>query len=83
MENRMVSRLTSFVLPVAMAVSLAGFSGCAGSKSSSSSKSGSSSAEEQKNQKVEEARRSAEDAEMKAHQLREDKNRNQTKTSSN
>ncbi|GEM_PF-2295201 len=83
MENRMVSRLMSYVWPVALAASLVGFAGCAGSKSGSSSKSSGPSAEELKNQKVEDARHSAEDAELKAHQLREEKNRNQSKTSSN
>ncbi len=78
----MVSRLLSFVWPVALAASLVGLSACAGSKSSSSS-GGSASSEEMKNLKVDEAKRSAEDAELKAHQLREEKNRNQSKTSSN
>ena len=88
MENRMVSRFMSFVWPVALAASLVGLSACGGSKPSASSSSSSSSAqgsgyEEPKNQKLEDARRSAEEAEMKAHQLREEKNRSQSKTSSN
>ncbi len=84
MENRMVSRFMSFVWPVVLAASVVGLSACGGSKpSASSSSSGSSSMEESKNQKLEDARQSAEAAEMKAHQLREEKSRNQPKTSAN
>jgi hypothetical protein len=38
------------------------------------------SAEPEKSQRLEDARRSAEDAEMKAHQMRMDKNRSTAKT---
>jgi hypothetical protein len=38
------------------------------------------SSEPARNERLEEARRSAEDAESKAHQLREEKNRNTAKT---
>jgi hypothetical protein len=78
----MFSRLISFVWPMVLVASLVGLSACAGSKSGSSSNS-SSSSEEPKNTKVEDARRSAEDAEAKAHQIREEKSRNPSKTSSN
>ncbi len=81
MEIRMNSRFMSFVWPLALAASLMSLSACAGSKSSSNSSAGS--AESQKNQKLDEARHSAEEAEFKAHQLREEKNRSQSKTSSN
>jgi hypothetical protein len=82
----MVSRFKSFVGPVSLAVVLAcsaAFMGCAGSKSSSSSSSSmdsSMSSEPARNQKLEDARRSAEDAEGKAHELREEKNRNTAKS---
>jgi hypothetical protein len=81
MEIRMISRFKSFVMPVTLAVVAAAFMGCAGSKSSSSSSMDSSmSAEPSKNQKLEDARRSAEEAEMKAHQLRTDKNNTASKS---
>ena len=86
MDNRMVSRFKSFVWPVSLAAVLAcsvAFTGCAGSKSASSSMSGASasaSSEPARNEKLEDARRSAEDAESKAHELREEKNRNTAKT---
>ena len=80
----MVSRFKSFVWPVSLAAVLAcsiAFTGCAGSKSASSSMSeASASSEPARNEKLEEARRSAEDAESKAHELREEKNRNTAKT---
>lgn len=84
----MVSRFKSFVGSVSLAAVLAfsvAFTGCAGSKSTSSSSSSSMSdasvsSEPARNEKLEEARRSAEDAESKAHQLREEKNRNTAKT---
>jgi len=82
----MILRLLCFVLPLTLAAVMA-LTGCAGSKSHSSS-SGSSEGmtalknADEKTSKLEEARRSAEDAELKAHQLREEKARNQTKTSS-
>lgn len=80
----MVSRFKSFVRPASLAVVLAGsiaLTGCAGSKSSSSSMSdGNSASEPARNQKLDEARRSAEEAEAKAHELREEKNRNTVKT---
>jgi hypothetical protein len=80
MEIRMISRFKSFVMPVTLAAVAAAFMGCAGSKSSSSSSMDSSmSAEPSKNQKLEDARRSAEEAEMKAHQLRTDKNNTASK----
>jgi hypothetical protein len=75
----MVSRFLSFVCAALLLVSAAGFWGCAGSKSSSGSGSGG----DDKAQKLEDARKSAEDAEMKAHQLREEKNRAAGKPSPN
>jgi hypothetical protein len=76
----MISRFTRFVLPVTAAVFMLAFVGCAGSKSHSSSDSmDSASAEPSKNQKLEDARRSAEDAEQKAHDLRVEKNRSTAK----
>jgi hypothetical protein len=76
----MISRFTRFVLPVTVALSIGALVGCAGSKSSSGSGSGdSASMEPAKNQKLEDARRSAEDAESKAHQMRVEKNRNTAK----
>lgn len=81
----MISRFKSFAWPVAFAATLAVMAGCAGSKSSSSSSSDSSygNSESARNQKLEDARRSAEDAEAKAHQLREEKNRTNTAKSGN
>lgn len=83
----MVSSFFRSLIPAAVVVSLLGFMGCAGSKSSSSGSNYSAmdngGGEPEKNQKVEDARRSAEEAEMKAHQLREEKARNQAKTGSN
>lgn len=82
MEIRMISKFNRFVLPVTVAVSMAALVGCAGSKHSSPSSSmsdASASAEPPKNQKLDDARRSAEDAEQKAHQLRVEKNRNTAK----
>lgn len=73
----MVSRFMALVWPLALAISLTALSGCAGSKSSSAS---SDMAAATTNEKLEEARRSAEDAESKAHQLREEKNRNTAKS---
>ena len=75
----MISRFKGLVLPATLATVLAAFTGCAGSKSSSSMDSSMGSAP-QKNQKLEEARRSAEDAEAKAHQLREEKNSSTAKS---
>ncbi len=80
----MVSRFVRFIGPALIAVSLLGFLGCAGSKSSSGSDSSSmDNGASSSSAKLEDARRSAEDAEQKAHQLREEKARNQSKTSSN
>jgi hypothetical protein len=87
MENRMVSSFLRSILPAAAVVSLLGFVGCAGSKNSSSgsdySAMDSGSSEPAKSAKVDDARRSAEEAEAKAHQLREEKARNQAKPASN
>jgi hypothetical protein len=84
MENRMVSRFKSFVGTAALAATLVAAvatTGCAGSKSASSSMSDATgNPEPARNQKLEEARRSAEEAENKAHELREEKNRNTVKT---
>jgi hypothetical protein len=84
MENRMVSRFKSFAWPVSLAAVLAcslAFAGCAGGKSASSSMSeASAGSEPARNQKLDDARRSAEEAEAKAHDLREEKNRNTAKT---
>jgi len=82
MEIRMISKFTRFALPVALALSVAALSGCAGSKHSSAASAmsdASASAEPPKNQKLDDARRSAEDAEQKAHDLRVEKNRNTAK----
>ena len=78
----MISRFTRFVLPVTVAMLLGALVGCAGSKSSpgSGSASDSASLEPAKNQKLEDARRSAEDAESKAHDMRVEKNSNTAKT---
>ena len=81
----MVSRFVRFIGTTAAAVSLFAFLGCAGSKSSSADYSsmdagGSSS---KSSAKLEDARRSAEDAEQKAHQLREEKARTQSKSATN
>lgn len=80
----MVSRFKSFVGTVALAASLAAMvamTGCAGSKSASSSMSDATGGSEPaRNQKLEDARRSAEDAESKAHELRVEKNRNTAKS---
>ncbi len=75
----MISRFPSFIWPLAVAALLA-VTGCAGSKHSSASMDSSASAEPDKNQKLEDAKHSAEDAEQKAHQLREEKNRNTAKS---
>jgi hypothetical protein len=76
----MISRFTRFVLPVTVALSIGALVGCAGSKSShSSSGVDTANLEPAKNQKLEDARRSAEDAESKAHQMRVEKNRNTAK----
>jgi hypothetical protein len=77
----MFSKLTRFVLPVTVAMFVMAFTGCAGSKSHSSASAADSmaSAEPPKNQKLEDARRSAEEAELKAHQLRMEKNNNTAK----
>lgn len=78
----MLSRLIRIVLPAGAVVFMAVFAGCAGSRSSSSSamEEATASAEPEKSQRLEDARRSAEDAEMKAHQMRMDKNRSTAKT---
>lgn len=81
----MISRFKSFAWPVSLAAVLAcsvAFTGCAGSKSASSSMSEASmdAGTPVRNERLEEARRSAEDAEAKAHELREEKNRNTAKT---
>lgn len=77
----MFSRIPSFIVSSLVVVTL-GLVGCAGSKSSGSSGGGSSmgSGVDEKSQRLEDARKNAEDAEMKAHQLREEKFR---KSSSN
>lgn len=75
----MVSRVLSIVSTAVLLVAIAGFSGCAGSKSSSGGGGGGSS----NSQKLEDAKRSAEEAEMNAHKLREEKNRTQSKPSGN
>jgi hypothetical protein len=83
----MVSSFLRSLVPAAVVVSLFGFMGCAGSKNSSSGSDYSAldngGGESARNQKLEDARRSAEEAEMKAHQLREEKARNQSKPGSN
>ena len=81
----MASSLLRFLAPAAMAASLLAFPGCAGSKSSSSGSDYSAldNGESAKTAKLDDARRSAEEAELKAHQLREEKARNQSKTPSN
>lgn len=84
----MVSRFVRFIGPAALAFTLLASVGCAGSKpSSSSSGSDYSSMDEggaaPNTARLDEARRAAEDAETKAHQLREEKARAQAKTSSN
>ena len=81
----MVSRFKSFAWPVTLAAVLAcslAFTGCAGGKKSASSSMSDASmgSEPAQNQKLDDARRSAEDAEAKAHELREEKNRNTAKT---
>lgn len=79
--------LFRYLAPAALAASLLAFPGCAGSKSSSSASSSDYSAMESqepaKSAKVDDARRSAEEAEMKAHQLREEKARAPGKTTGN
>lgn len=81
----MVSRFVRFIGPTAAAVSLFAFLGCAGSKSSSAdySSMGDGGSSSKSSAKLDDARRSAEEAELKAHQLREEKSRNQSKTSQN
>jgi len=82
MEIRMISKFSRYVLPFTVALSLAALSGCAGSKHSSAAASmsdASASAEPPKNQKLDDARRSAEEAEQKAHDLRVEKNRTTAK----
>jgi NaMN:DMB phosphoribosyltransferase len=77
----MISRFKSCILPVAALALVATLTGCAGSKSSSSSSNmDSASSEPARNEKLEDAKRSAEDAELKAHQLREEKNRSTAKS---
>lgn len=76
----MISRFKSFVWPVALVAGMVAVTGCAGSKHSSASGDSSESAAPAKNQKLEDARRSAEDAEAKAHQLREEKNNSTAKS---
>ena len=86
-ENIMVSRFVRFIGPAALAFTLLASVGCAGSKSSKSSGSDYSSMDEggaaPNTARLDEARRAAEDAETKAHQLREERARSQAKTSSN
>lgn len=81
----MVSRFVRFIGPAATAVYLLALLGCAGSKSSGADYSsiGNGSESSKTSAKLEDARRSAEDAELKAHQLREEKARTQSKTPSN
>jgi hypothetical protein len=81
----MGSSLLKYLAPAALAAALLAFPGCAGSKSSSSGSdySAMGSQEAAKSAKLDEARRSAEDAEQKAHQMREEKARTQSKTSPN
>ncbi len=81
----MVSRFVRFIGPTAAAVSLFAFLGCAGSKSSSAdySSMGAGDSSAKSSAKLEDARRSAEDAEQKAHQLREEKARTQSKSATN
>ena len=81
----MASSLLRFLAPAALAASLLAFPGCAGTKSSSSGSdySAMGNQESAKSAKLDDARRSAEDAEQKAHQLREEKARTQSKTSPN
>jgi hypothetical protein len=74
----MISRFTRFVLPVTVALCMGALVGCAGSKSSSGGVD-TANLEPAKNQKLEDARRSAEDAESKAHVMRLEKNRNTAK----
>jgi hypothetical protein len=85
MEKRMPLSLPRYLAAAAMAASLLALPGCAGSKSSSSSSSDYSALGDSqgpaKSAKVDDARRSAEEAEMKAHQLREEKARNPGKSS--
>lgn len=77
----MISRFKTILWPVAAVALVVSLTGCAGSKSSSSSNLDSAgSAEPERNQKLEDAKRAAEDAELKAHQLREEKNRSTAKT---
>jgi hypothetical protein len=86
MEKRMVSSFVRFIGPTAAAVSLFAFLGCAGSKSSGadySSMDAGGGASAKSSAKLEDARRSAEDAEQKAHQLREEKARTQSKSATN
>ena len=71
----MVSRFQSFVWSLALVACFTTMVGCAGSKKPSDSSSGSNGSEMSSSQKLEEARRSAEEAEAKAHQLREEKHR--------
>lgn len=81
----MASSLLRYLAPAALAASLLAFPGCAGSKKSSSGSDYSAleSQEPAKSAKVDDARRSAEEAELKAHELREQKARTQSKTSPN
>lgn len=82
----MLSRSLKSTATAALALSLLALVGCAGSKSAGSSGgdySAMDNGEASKSAKLEDARRSAEDAEMKAHQLRQEKARNQAKSSSN
>lgn len=81
----MASSSLRYLAPAALAASLFAFPGCAGSKSSSSGSdySAMGSQEPAKSAKLDDARRSAEDAEQKAHQLREEKARTQSKPSPN
>ena len=75
----MISRFKSCIWSVAAIALAVSLTGCAGSKSSSSNMD-SASSEPSRNEKLEEAKRSAEDAELKAHQLREEKNRSTAKS---
>ena len=82
----MLSRFLNVAWPVVLFVSLVGFGGCAGKGPSGGGDSGGgggeSSAAAEKTQKLEDARKSAEEAELKAHQLREEKARSAAKSPS-
>ena len=80
----MVSRLIRYIWPAMLITSVLGNWGCAGNKSAATSaptgKTASVASKEAipaapKSEKLEAARKAAEDAEMKAHQLREEKSK--------